>query len=122
MAGTKDFPQDHLDDLTLPFGNTLNLTKRGRDVEGYYRKHMTEIDTLVAHSMGGNVALALEEKYRDKIGSPGVGIKQVKTFGALVVAGNIGGNNQKIILPGEPHMRKRNLKHGTLIKGRMDQS
>ena len=57
---------------------------------------MTEIDTLVAHSMGGNVALALEEKYRDdKIGIPGVGIKQVKTFGAPVVAGNIGGKNKK---------------------------
>ena len=26
VAGTKDFPQDHLDDLTLPYGNTLNLT------------------------------------------------------------------------------------------------
>ena len=97
MAGTKDFPQDHLDDLTLPVGNTLNLTKRGRDVEGYYRNHMTEIDTIIGHSMGGNVSLALEEKYRDdKIGIPGVGIKQVKTFGTPVVAGNLGGNNQKI--------------------------
>ena len=47
--------------------------------------------------MGGSVALALEEKYRhDKIGIPGVGIKQVKSFGAPVVAANIGGNNQKI--------------------------
>ena len=97
VAGTKDFPQDHLDDLTLPYGNTLNLTKRGNDVEAYYRNHMTEIDTVIGHSLGGSVSLALEEKYRDdKIGIPGVGIKQVKTFGAPVVAGNIGGNNQQI--------------------------
>ena len=35
--------------------------------------------------------------YRDdRIGIPGVGIKQVKTFGTPVVAGNFGGNNQKI--------------------------
>ena len=28
IAGTKDFPQDHLDDLKLPFDDTLNKTKR----------------------------------------------------------------------------------------------
>ena len=55
---------------------------------------MTEIDTVIGHSLGGSVALSLEDKYRhDKIGIPGVGIKQVKTFGAPVVAANIGGNN-----------------------------
>mgnify|MGYP000742218514 CR=1 FL=1 len=54
---------------------------------------MTETDTLVAHSLGGNVTLALEE-----IGIPGVGIKQVKTFGAPVVAGNLSGNNQKSVV------------------------
>ena len=57
---------------------------------------MTEIDTLVGHSLGSSVAMAFEEKTNDKIGIPGVGIKQVKTFGAPVVAGNIGGNNQLI--------------------------
>ena len=94
VAGTKDFPQDHIDDAKLPFEDTLNLTKRGRDVEAYYRNHMTEIDTIAGHSLGGSVALALEDKYRhDKTGIPGVGIKQVKTFGAPVVAGNLGGNN-----------------------------
>ena len=64
---TKDFPTDHLDDLTLPFGNTLNLTKRGNGVEGYYRNHMTEIDTLIGLSLGESVAMALEEKYRHDI-------------------------------------------------------
>ena len=27
IAGTKDFPQDHIDDLKLPFDDTLNKTK-----------------------------------------------------------------------------------------------
>jgi hypothetical protein len=97
VAGTKDFPQDHLDDLKLPFEDTLNLTKRGRDVEAYYRNHMREIDTVIGDSLGGSVSLALEDKYRhDKIDIPGVGIKQVKTFNAPVVAANLGGHNQQI--------------------------
>ena len=61
VAGTKDFPQDHLDDLTLPYGNTLKSTKRGNDVEAYYRNHMTEIDAVIGHSLGGSVSLALKE-------------------------------------------------------------
>ena len=41
--------------------------------------------------------MALDNKYRhDKIDIPGVGIKQVKTFGAPVVAGNRGGNNTMV--------------------------
>ena len=57
---------------------------------------MREIDTVIGDSLGGSVSLALEDKYRhDKIDIPGVGIKQVKTFGAPVVAANIGGSNQK---------------------------
>ena len=56
---------------------------------------MAEIDTVIGHNLGGAVSLALEDKYRhDKIDIPGIGIKQVKTFGAPVVAGNIGGSNQ----------------------------
>ena len=93
IAGTID-PKDFVDDMKLPWENTLNLTKRGRDVELYYRNHMREIDTIIGHSLGGSVALSLEEKYRhDKIGIPGVGIKQVQTFRAPVVAANLGGNN-----------------------------
>ena len=59
----------------------MNLTKRGNDVEAYYRNHTTDIDTVIGHSLGGSVSLALEEKYRDdKIGIPGVGIKQIKNI------------------------------------------
>ena len=45
VAGTKDFPQDHIDDLKLPFDDTVNKTKRGRDADAYYRSHY-ETDTL----------------------------------------------------------------------------
>ena len=37
VAGTKDLPPDHMDDLKLPLVDTLHLTKRGRDVEAYYK-------------------------------------------------------------------------------------
>ena len=39
IAGTKDFPQDHTDDLKLPFDDTLNKTTRGRDADASYRSH-----------------------------------------------------------------------------------
>ena len=44
--------------------NTLKLTKRGRDVEAYYKNHMADIDTIIGHLEGGSVSLALEDKYR----------------------------------------------------------
>ena len=37
IAGAKDFPQDHIDDSKLPFDDTLNKTKRGRDADAYDR-------------------------------------------------------------------------------------
>ena len=37
IAGTKDFPTDHIDDLKLSFDDTLNKTKRGRGADAYYR-------------------------------------------------------------------------------------
>ena len=60
IAGTKDFPQDHIDDLRLPFDDTLNNTKRGRDADAYYVSHH-EIDTVIGHSLGGAVALSLQK-------------------------------------------------------------
>ena len=60
IAGTKDFPIiDHIDDLKLPFCDTLNKTKRGRNADAYYRSHH-EIDTVIGHSLGGAVASSLE--------------------------------------------------------------
>ena len=59
IAGTKDWPGDAIDDLKLPF-DTLNKTKRGRGADAYYRSHH-EIDTVIGHSLGGAVGLALEK-------------------------------------------------------------
>ena len=87
IAGTKDFPQDHIDDLKLPFDDTLNKTKRGRDADAYYRSHH-EIDTVIGHSLGGAVSLALEKQYKKEGNNP-YGIVQSKTFGAPTVSGNI---------------------------------
>ena len=61
IAGTKDFPADHIDDLKLLFDYTLNQTKRGRDADAYYRSHH-EIDTVIGYSLGGAVSLSLEKK------------------------------------------------------------
>ena len=44
IASTKDFPQDHIDDLKLPIDDILNKTHRGRTADAYYRSHH-EIDT-----------------------------------------------------------------------------
>ena len=57
IAGTKDFPQDHIYGLKLPLDDTLDKTKRGRDADAYYRSHH-EIDTVIGHSLGGAVSLA----------------------------------------------------------------
>ena len=66
IAGTKDFPIDHLDDLKLPCGDTLNRTERGRDADAYHRSHHG-IDTVIGHSLGGAVALSLEKQYKNII-------------------------------------------------------
>ena len=55
IAGTKDFPQDHVDDLKPPLNDTLNTIKRGRDADSYYRSHH-EIDAVIGHSLGGSVS------------------------------------------------------------------
>ena len=86
IAGTKD-PIDFIDDLKLPFDDTLNKTKRGRDADAYYRSHH-EIDTVIGHSLGGSVALALEKAYKKQGDNP-YGIIQSKTFGAPTVSGKI---------------------------------
>ena len=63
IAGTKYFPQDHIDDLKLPVDDTLKKTKRGRDAESYYLSHH-EIDTVIGHALGGAVALSSENQYK----------------------------------------------------------
>ena len=91
ISGTKDFPQDHIDDLKLPFDDTLNKTKRGRDADAYYRSHH-EIDTVIGHSLGGAVSLALQKKYKKEGNNP-YGIIQSKTFSSPTVSANFTNNN-----------------------------
>ena len=76
-----------VDDLELPFDDTLNNTTRGTTADAYYRSHH-EIDTVIGHSLGGAIALSLEKQY-NKEGNNPYGIPQSKTVGALVVSGNI---------------------------------
>ena len=102
IAGTKNFPGDHIDDLKLPLDDTLNKTKRGRDADAYYRSHH-EIDTVIGHSLGGSVSLALEKQYKKEGNNP-YGIVQSKTFGAPVISGNVLGerNPNRIRYFGDP--------------------
>ena len=102
IAGTRDFPGDHIDDLKLPFDDTLNTTTRGRTADKYYRSHH-EIDTIVGHSLGGSVALALEKQYKKEGNNP-YGIVQSKTFGAPVISTNVLGekNPNRIRYFGDP--------------------
>ena len=87
IAGTKDFPTDHIDDLKLPFDDTLNKTTRRRTADKHYRSHH-ETDTVISHSLGGAVALSLEKQYKKECNNS-FGIVQSKTFGSPTVSGNI---------------------------------
>ena len=87
IAGTKDFPVDHTDDLKPPFDDTLNKTRRGRDADAYYRSHH-ETDTVIGHSLGGAVALSSEKQYVKEYNNR-YGIIQSKTVGSPTVSGNV---------------------------------
>ena len=75
----------------MPRNDTLNKSKRGRDADAYYRSHH-ERDTVIGHSLGGSVALALEKQYKQQGNNP-YGIVQSKTFGAPVIPGNFSGTD-----------------------------
>ena len=99
IAGTKDFPVDHIDDLKLPFDDTLNKTTRGRTADAYYRPHH-EIDTVIGHSLGSAVALSLEKQYKQQDGNP-YGIIHSISLGSPTVSGNISSPLLKNILKNE---------------------
>ena len=86
IAGTKDFPVDHIDVWKLLFDDTINKTHRGRTADAYYRSHH-EIETVIGHSFGGAVALSLEKPFKQQGNNP-YGIVQSKTFGAPIASGN----------------------------------
>ena len=49
-------------------------------------------NTVIVHSLGGSVRLALEKQYKQEGNNP-YGIVQVKTFGPPVISGNISGTD-----------------------------
>ena len=65
----------------------MNNTTRGKTADAYYRSHHG-LDTVIGHSLGGAVSLALEQQYKKEGNNP-YGIVQSKTFGAPTVSGNI---------------------------------
>ena len=65
IAGTRYFPRDRTDDSKLPMNDTLNMTHRGRDADAYYRSHHG-IYTVIGHSLGGAIALALGKNKKTK--------------------------------------------------------
>ena len=68
IAGTKD-PIYFVDDSNLPFDGTLNNTTRGKTADAYYRSHHA-IDTVIGHSLGGAVSLALQKAYTKRRWKP----------------------------------------------------
>ena len=74
---------------------TLNKTHRGRTADAHYRSHH-EIDTVIGHSLGGSVSLALEKQYKKEGNNP-YGIVQSKTAGAPVISSDCSGPNPKRI-------------------------
>ena len=71
VAGTKDFPQDHWDDLTKIPTNTvyntlryINADKALKQNDALYPDH--KITSLVGHSLAGSVVLEMQKQYPDR--------------------------------------------------------
>ena len=95
IAGTKDFPIDHIDVLKLQIDDILNKTKRGRDADAYYRSRHG-IDTVIRRAFLGRSSCFKFRKQYQKEGDNPYGIIQSKTFGAPVVSGNLGSSFGKL--------------------------
>ena len=98
IAGTKSL-QDAWDDLKIPFGKTMDGV-RADNANAYYLANQSSIDTVIGHSLGGAIALNLEQKYGKKGDNP-YGIIQSKTFGSAT-ASLPGGSNDRIRYIGDP--------------------
>ena len=71
VAGTKDFPQDHWDDVTKIPTNTvyntlryINADKALKQNDALYPDH--KITSLVGHSLAGSVILEMQKQYPDR--------------------------------------------------------
>jgi pimeloyl-ACP methyl ester carboxylesterase len=70
VSGTKDFPQDHWDDLKIPFNLTAeSLRYRNADQALKHNELLNpeqQITSLVGHSLGGSVVLEMQKQYPDR--------------------------------------------------------
>jgi len=62
IAGTIDFPKDHLTDLLIPMHLTP-LSGRFRDADKFLKEHEGQVDTLVGHSYGSSVTDSLNKAH-----------------------------------------------------------
>jgi len=99
IAGTKSL-QDAWDDLKIPFGKTMDGV-RADNANAYYLANQSSIDTVIGHSLGGAIALNLEQKY-GKSGDNPYGIIQSKTYGSATASLPGGGKSDRIRYFGDP--------------------
>eukprot|EP00972_Heterocapsa_arctica_P029728 4378252-Heterocapsa_arctica.AAC.1 len=57
---------------------------RGETANAYYLSNASSIDSVIGHSLGGAIALELEQRYGTKGDNP-YGIIQSKTFGSPTI-------------------------------------
>jgi pimeloyl-ACP methyl ester carboxylesterase len=86
VSGTKDFPQDHWDDLKIPFNLTAeSLRYRNADKALKNNELLNpdrKITSLVGHSLGGAVILEMQKQYPDinfKTTTYGAPVKSITT-------------------------------------------
>jgi hypothetical protein len=86
VRGTKDFPQDHWDDLKIPFNLTAeSLRYRNADKALKNNELLNPEQTttsLVGHSLGGSVVLEMQKQYPDrtfKTTTYGAPVKSIST-------------------------------------------
>jgi pimeloyl-ACP methyl ester carboxylesterase len=86
VSGTQDFPQDHWDDLKIPFNLTAeSLRYRNADKALNTNELLNpeqQITSLVGHSLGGSVILEMQKQYPDrtfKTTTYGAPVKSIST-------------------------------------------
>ena len=80
IAGTKDLPQDVMDDLFIPF-RMVSHSKRYKTANDYIQRNGYLIDKVVGHSLGGAVAMELNNSNSKRW--------KVRTYNAPLMSWNL---------------------------------
>ena len=80
IAGTKDLPQDVMDDLFIPF-RMVSHSKRYKTANDYIQRNGYLIDKVVGHSLGGAVAMELNNSNNKRW--------KVRTYNAPLMSWNL---------------------------------